>query len=442
MSPFRNSFSTCMWIKRIYTSSYPTVVQYYSSAGSDLYMTANGYYTYVVNDAGLDSARSKFVTPAGQWFSLCLTWSLSSRTGNLYLNGELIGTDQTSSGRSLTTGGQLWFGRPSSSYSTSSGRVFGGELYQYNMFAEVLSAATIKKIADDGLCFDLDELSETRLLRWEDILKKSRSGSVKDSDTGCKQTWETQASLADAIGRLNETETELNETETELRMVKKQLETLTGQFETVTAQLNGTEDKLETETGRFNASQAELDTVRGHLETATAERNSTEEQLQTVRRQFNRSEDLLETCSSQLNKTEDKLDTTSARLNSTQEQLETIKGELRSTQSQLDGARKFKNITRWDVLYTSPYYNKIFTEDLFGQLTTSWEILRNFVGANITEGIVNHFQLYHDERFCDAFDELSAAMLKQFYGVELTYGIIDHLRQHLEESACDNTTKS
>ncbi|XP_063680737.1 uncharacterized protein LOC134816011 isoform X1 [Bolinopsis microptera] len=342
MSPFRNSFSTCMWIKCLYTSpTYPIVVQYYSSGGLDLWISANGVYAYVVNDSGLDSALSKFVTPAGQWFSLCLTWSMSSTTSNLYLDGELVATDQTPSGKSLTTGAKLWFGRASSSYTTSSSYVFGGELYQYNMFAEVLSAATIKKIADGGLCFDLDELSETRVLRWEDILKKSRSGSVTDvigCDLNAKFS-ESQASLADAIGRLNETETEL-------RMVKEQ-------FETVTGQLNRTEDKLEK-------------------------------------------------------------------------------------------ARKFENITRWDVLYTAPYYNKIFSDDLYEQLTTSWGLLRKLVGVNVTDGVVNHFRQYHSESTCGVLDQLASSweMLRQFVGRELTDGIVDHFIASHNGSECGNNTES
>ena len=57
MSPFRYSFSTCMWIKHLHSSSYPTVVQYYSSGGNDLRITSNGVYTYVVNDGGLNSVQ-------------------------------------------------------------------------------------------------------------------------------------------------------------------------------------------------------------------------------------------------------------------------------------------------------------------------------------------------------------------------------------------------
>ena len=102
--------------------------------------------------------------------------------------------------------------------------MFGGQLYQYNMFAEVLSAATIRKIVDGGLCFDLDELSETGVLRWEDILKNSRSGTV----------WEV--TVCPWKNEFSESHASLNETETELRMIKEQFETLTGQFETLTGQ--------------------------------------------------------------------------------------------------------------------------------------------------------------------------------------------------------------
>ena len=36
-----------------------------------------------------------------------------------------------------------------------------------------------------------------------------------------------------------------------------------------------------------------------------------------------------------------------------------------------------------------------------------------FVGANITEGIVDHFRHYHMEQECDNFDLLSPAMLSK-----------------------------
>ena len=365
MSPFRDSLSICTWIKQLHSSTIPTVFNYLTSTSNwDIMITSNGVYTYVAGDGGL-SSTSKFTTPTGKWFSLCLTWSLSSRTSKLYLDGELRGTSTTAAGRSLNMGGQLWFGKVSPISSSNSNYRFGGQLYQFNIFADVLSAADIRKIADGGLCFDLDELSETRVLQWEDILKKSRSGSVTDTDTGCGP-------------------------EAELKMLKKQFESLTGQ-------LNRTEGKLETETGRFNASQAELETVKSQLGAETAEHNKTLEELDTVRSQLraetaghNNTLEELDTVKSQLgaetaehNKTLEELDTVRSQLraetaehNKTLEELETCSANMTKTKSQLDGARKLENVTRWDVLYTKPYHNKVFSDNLFEQLTTSWGLLR------------------------------------------------------------------
>jgi len=299
-------------------------------------------------------------------------------------------------------GGQLWFGRE---YSASSAYRFGGILYQFNMFADVLSAADIKKIANGGLCFELDELSETRVLRWEDILKKSRSGSVTDIDTGCEQivkiTRESQASL--------------NETEAELRSVKKELESLTGQ-------LNRTEDKLETETGRFNASQAVLATIRSQLGAETGRFNASQAELATIKSQ---------------------LGAETTEHNQTLEELETCAANMTKMASLLESARKYEEITRWDVLFTAPYHNKVFSDDLFEQLTTSWGLLRKFVGTNITDGIISHFRHYHNEHECEVYKQLSwPTMLKQFVGVELTDGMIDHFRLSHEESPCENNTES
>ncbi|XP_063688884.1 uncharacterized protein LOC134821979 [Bolinopsis microptera] len=445
MSPFRESLSICTWIKHLHTSpSRPTLFNYHSSSDNwEIIMMSNGQYTRVVGDDGLSSSTSgKFTTPTGKWFSFCLTWSLSSRTSKVYLDGELLGTAQTAAGRSLGMGGQLWFGRY---YSTSSSYRFGGQLFQFNMFADVLSAADIKKIANGGLCFDLDELSETRVLRWEDIVMRSRSGSVSEV-VGCP--WKK---------KLSESQASLNETAVELKSVKKELERLTGQ-------LNRTEDKLETETSRFNASQAELATIRSQLGAETSRFNASQAELATIRSQlgaetgrFNASQAELATVRSQLgaetgrfNASQVKLATIRSQLeaettehNRTLEELETCAANMTKIKSLLEGARKYEDITRWDVLFTAPYHNVVFSDDLYEQLTTSWGLLRKFVGTNITDGIISHFRHYHNEHECEVYKQLSwPTMLKQFVGVELTDGMIDHFRLSHEESPCENNTES
>ncbi|XP_063683515.1 uncharacterized protein LOC134818035 [Bolinopsis microptera] len=366
MAPFQDSFSICTWIKRVDTSaSSPLVFDYEPS--HEILLSSNGRYNHFLADGDLNRKESVFTTPVGSWFNYCITWSLASRSINLYLDGNLVGTGTTDSGRALKMGGTLYF---NILYTTSSSSfIFGGQLYQFNIFSKALSSADVKKIADGGMCLDLTEFSGTGDLRWEYILSQSRSGSVReveididDNDTvECLKTLlrRSQERLTNVTGRLNETE----------------------------SQLSGTEVKL-------NTTLKELGYVRGELE-------RTESELQTE--------------SAQHNKTGEQLGTCSTSLTSTLTHLDTCSTSLTSTLTQLEGARTFHNITRWDVLYTTPYFNKVLTEELFQQLSSSWGMLGKFVGVNITEGVVNHFSQFHKEPVCNVFKQMSIPMLSKLY---------------------------
>ncbi|XP_063678220.1 uncharacterized protein LOC134814115 [Bolinopsis microptera] len=431
MAPFQDSFSICSWIKRVDTSnSYPLVFNYYAS-GNEILITSNGHYNHVVGDGDLNYKESVFTTPVRSWFHYCITWSLASRSINLYLDGNLIGTGTTDSGRTLKMGGTLFFNR--FSYSTSSSSIFGGQIYQFNIFSEALSSADVKKIAEGGMCSDLTEFSGTGDLRWEHILSQSRSGSVREVEIDdndmveCLKTRlkRSQEELANVTGRLNETESQLSETEDKLNTTIEELGAVRGK-------LNSTEEKLDVVTRDLNKTDAAMESVIGQLNSTQEELNTTQEELGTVKGVLNVTQEELQTESAQHNKTGEKLDTCSTSLTSTLTQLET--------------ARTYKYITRWDVLYTTPYYNKVLTEELFQQLSSSWGLLGKFVGTNITEGIVDHFRQYHQEPVCDVFEQLSYPMLRQFEGVEWTKNINDHLRDtHLvnrEDSPCESGTES
>ena len=346
MTAFQESLSVCAWIKRIYGSSYPTVLHYYHSSSSlEVFITANGYYTYLLGDSDLSAYRSRFTTPTGRWFHLCLTWAkTTTRTSKLYLDGVLVGTGSTPS-RSLFTGGQLWLGRTSSSYSSSSSRVFGGEVYNLNIFSEVLSDTEIEKAAQEGLCSRRLQDLESRVLKWEYILSQSKSGSVRETDTGCEKTVEVNRNLTSI---LNETTVKLGDTEKELEVVSETLNDTEHTLNSTLKELTGTQVKLGATEETLNSTLVKLATTEETL-------NSTLKELQT---------------------TEELLETEIAQHNGTAEELETCSDKLFDTRSKLSAARKFENISRWDVLYTEPYYNRVFTDDLYNQLTTSWTMLR------------------------------------------------------------------
>ena len=315
MSAFQESLSVCAWIKRIYTSSsQPTVLNYYPGSKShrEILITATGSETYVLNDGDLSNYRSRFTTPTGRWFHLCMTWAKSTTTSKLYLDGVLVGTGSTPS-RSLYTGGGLCLGRLHPSWTSHSGYIFGGEVFNLNMFSEVLSDTEIKKAAQEGLCSRRLQDLESRVLKWEYILARSKSGSVFEFDTGCGAFLEMQQNLTSLLN------------ETTVRLEKE--------LEVVSETLNETEHSL----------------------------NSTQKELQ-------KTEDLLETCSE----------------------------TLADTRSTLSAARKFENVSRWDVLLTEPYFNQVFTEELYEQLTSSWTILGEFITLLIFLSSRNFYSILID----------------------------------------------
>ena len=365
MAPFRDSLSMCTWMKRISTSSsHPVVFNYYASS-HEILISSDGRYNRVVADYGLESRHDLFTVPVGTWFSYCITWSVASTTIKLYLDGDLVATDQTPSGRRLTMGGTLVFG---GLYSRHSSHVFGGDLYQLNVYSNVLESADIKKIADGGLCFDLEEFSDTRILRWEDILDRSRSGSVSEvkvcdsrEEILITRLRESQEKLASVTGRLNGTEAQLSKSEEKV--------------ETLTNLLNSTQEELESSQLNFTEAKKQLNVTKENLVT-------TEEELKEVTADLEEMTADLEEVTANMNRTEATLETVTGDLNSTQvelgavsDDLETCSAGLKDMGRKLKESRTFQNVTRWDVLLTPPYFNKVFSNELFQQLTTSWNML-------------------------------------------------------------------
>ena len=395
---------------------------YYASGNYEIVIGSDGEYNRVVDDQGLYNRHDLFTVPVGTWFSYCITWSVASTTIKLYLDGDLVATDQTPSGRRLTMGGTLVFGGLYGS-SSSSSYVFGGDLYQLNVYSNVLESADIKKIADGGLCFDLEEFSDTRILRWEDILDRSRSGSVSEVKV-CEpreelitRLRESQEKLASVTGRLNGTEAQLskseekvetltnllnstqeelessqlnfteakkqlNVTKEKLVTTEEELEGMTADLEEVTADLEEVTADLEEVTADLEEVTADLEGVTAELEEVTADLEEVTADLEGVTADLEEMTADLEEVTADMNRTEAALETVTGDLNSTQvelgavsDDLETCSAGLKDMGRKLKESRTFHNVTRWDVLLTPPYFNKVFSNELIQQLTTSWNML-------------------------------------------------------------------
>ena len=287
----------------------------------EILITSEGLYNRVVDDSVLDNSQSYFQTPVGQWFSYCISWSRSTNTIQLYLDGQLVRSEKTSSGnwRELHTSGTLWFNRFGNMEHSS--HMFGGQLYQFNMFPEVLSAEFIRKIAQGGLCFDMNEVSSVPVLKWEEVMAKSRTGNVREV-TGC-------------------------DFHAELQRVK---------------------EKLRNVTSELNSTKSILDSVSTQL-------TQTQDKLKIATKTLNKTEVNLETCNSTLLEKTDQLEVTVGKL-------ENCSSSLREAVKELQEARKLKDITKWDVLYTSPYFNHYLTSELIDRLKSSWDELGKHLFKN------------------------------------------------------------
>ena len=429
MAPFQDSFSICTWVKRIYTSSaWPLFFNYYSSNANsnEILLDAVGHHKHLLSGSVSGDMQSAVTKPVGSWFSYCITWSLASRSIKLYIDGTLVGTGTTASGRTLKMGGTLFFNRLA--YTTSSSYIFGGQLYQFNVYAKALSSVEVNKIAEGGLCFDLTDFSETRVLRWEYILSQSRSGSVSEVSIGSMSEFKmcqwkkeldsrlevSEEKLENISGQLNTTfedlgtvKGHLNSTQEELGTVKDHLNSTQEELGTVKGLLNSTQEELGTVKDHLNSTQEELGTVKGHLNytqeelgTVKGHLNSTQEELGTVKgllnstqEELNSTQEELGTVKSELERTERELQTETSQHNRTEEKLDTCSTSLTSTLTQLEDARTFHNITRWDVLYTSTYYNKVLTEESFKLLSTSWGLLGNNISVNFLYHILHSLHI-------------------------------------------------
>ena len=243
------SFSVCLWIKKLQSGTGPCPFAYNRN---EILIGDSGYYNRLFVSYSLDNVlTSKFTTPQGSWYLYCSTWSLASRTFRIYHNGELVGTQTTEYGRTLQTGQTLVLGN----YRPGGGNHFGGEMYNLNMYSRALTASEVASLSENGLCTPIPEsLEDYRKIKWEEILKLSRSGTVRDIDSGC-----------------------------ELETTKQKLAEKVQEKRTVELSLNRTLEDLVEVQGSFNSSQEELSAARGQIGTLREELNNTKIELEETK---------------------------------------------------------------------------------------------------------------------------------------------------------------
>ena len=311
-SRYTHAISACVWIKSLGSAGAPTVFHYYSSAG--LTMLDNGDYICILGYCM--RLESKFSVSKGTWYHTCVTWQLSTRTHKYYVNGQLLGSRQTAAGRTLQTGQTMTLGN------WGGNRVnheFGGEMLYLNFYAKELSESEVREMANNGMCADLltDRHKEVRLVKWEDMVRKTRNGRVTEVDM-------FGTCFEGPANRIAELETSLNETTKELAETQQTLEKKT-----------------------------------------EAEQNLTQE-LEHVSNQLNNTLLALTNVSTELNRTSAEVQEISTRLNQTEL-------DLRRATQELEMYNNSRNKWDWEIFKSEQYINTTITAEQAEQLRTSWD---------------------------------------------------------------------
>ena len=255
-SSLTNVISVCAWIKDVGTSPYRTFFSYGTSSYYEMTILADGQYIgifgYYMQNHG------SFTVPKGTWHHVCATWSLSSRTHRHYVNGVLLGSQTTPSGRTFYTGGYVVVGKW---VDTSGNHDFGGEMAYLNVYRKELSSSEVASMANAGMCSNIaaeDQNEAYKVIKWEDILKQTRTGSIADHNmlARCFKVVEEEmeGKIRAVLAEKEELSTRLNSTILELEEVK--------------------EEKKKTEE-RLNATHAELEETAVELEELLASLNRT-----------------------------------------------------------------------------------------------------------------------------------------------------------------------
>lgn len=378
MSPFTKKMSVCSWVRVIEPSKWGTFFSY----GRDIVrIQSNGFFNCATT-CHLD-VENRLTVSKGTWFHVCLTFSSSSRFIRFYADGVLLGSLPLSAGSAIPTGHSFTLGNIETRLDST--HAFGGEMSQLNVYAKELSGEEIKRMADAGMCsLKEDENEDVRVLKWEDMLKKIRTGIVTEfmPDQCSSQIF---SRLAEAEHKVNELRTQLSAAQQSLEESQQSLDETVEEKEVIEQTLNQTQTKL-------NSTELQLEDVSSTL-------NRTADDLQTALKQ-------LEQCNQTSHSWDWDLFSLDTYVNTTissevAEQLcsswdniaemmigYTITDQFITFLKHVD-TDECSEQRPWTMLYSERYLNKVFTREDATSLSTMWDgISGNLVGVRMTRETV------------------------------------------------------
>ena len=307
--------SVCAWIKDVGSSPHRNFFTYQASGSHEMTILANGnhigifgYYMH---------KQSSITVPKGTWHHVCVTWSYNSRTHRYYVNGVLLGSQTTPSGRTFYTGGYVTVGKWATS---SSNHDFAGEMAYLNVYRKELSSSEVASMANAVMFSNIaavDRNEAYKVIKWEDILKQPRTGTITEHFLN--------PAIEEMVGRIEEAERKQNSTAEELRVALAEKEELSTRLNSTILELEEVKEEKDRNEERLNSTILELDEVK-------------EEKT----------------------KTEERLNATHTELEETAVELEELLASLNRTWD-------------WDVFLTDQFVNETFTAENLKLIQSSWD---------------------------------------------------------------------
>ena len=339
MSPFTDKMSICSWLKDQTSDAFPVVFSYgkkdefrFQSDGEN---TCMGHCGISVN-----SELTAQVTK-GDWFHACLTWSTSSKSIRYYANGKLLGAITTDS-RTLSTGYDVVIGNHVYHKNDPAAVLvvqFTGEIRNLNVYSKELTSEEIKRQAEAGMCsLNEDENEDVRVLKWEDMIKLPRTGSVTDLPT-------SQSCLQEMTTKLEETQRTLDNTLIQLNCTLEEKENISGRLQETQENLNTTLEEKERLSETLQETQENLNTTLEEKERISERLQETQENLNTTLEEKERISETLQETQENLNTTLEEKERISGRLQETQENLNTTLEEKKRLSETLQETQENLNTT-------------------------------------------------------------------------------------------------
>ena len=327
LSSFANAISVCGWIKDIGSATYARAVFHINNPWDELTITADG--TYIGIFASHQQLHSRLTVAKGTWYHMCVTWSSASRDHRYYVNGKMLGSKKTASGRTIRTGGAVTLGNWGG-HANNAGWIFGGLMAYLNAYSKELSASEVAGMAQMGMCRNMvsvDEHESYRIIKWEEIMRLERRGTVSDVPLEECYDW-----IRKIFDKVEESERKLNETLAEKDEIKEKLST-------------------------------ELNATLVELEETQAEKNKMEEEHTELSNKLNDTLTELGKIGAEKGRMEEELST---QLNATLAELEKLSTTLNRTWD-------------WKVFLSEQFFNKTFTTKHSKLITSSWDSIAGII---------------------------------------------------------------